>query len=192
MVPPLTPILITNPPAQTGRSSKLWPTSVCPQIWLGRWGGGDAKTPNTLSFTLIQREIWISKAYLDNTSFECQIADGSWRRLEDARMWKNHTLFDTVDWQVSCTQTKKHTHTPHLLFPTNLTQQMDTILQDSALSVWAPTEQKAVTPSLQKLGLKSAKCFVWWDLGVMRGWGELGYSEAGTTSQRFLEKFWEH
>lgn len=35
--------------------------------------------------------IWISKAYLDNTSFECQIAEGSWGRLEDACMWKNHT-----------------------------------------------------------------------------------------------------
>lgn len=35
--------------------------------------------------------IWISKPYLDNTSFQCQIAKGSWGRLEDACMWKNHT-----------------------------------------------------------------------------------------------------
>lgn len=114
------PPLQSNPPAQTGRSTKLWPTSCLFSVWTedGVEGGRKMQRPQTQWASASRWPclliIWISKAYLDNTSFECQIAGGSWGRLEDACMWKHHTGLIVIYTTLKI-QRKTHTHAVYLM-----------------------------------------------------------------------------
>lgn len=86
-------IVAPLPPLQTGRSTKLWPTSVLPSPRLGEGAFWGPRPPNSASFTLIRSDNknMSLRSWLDNASFERGLTEGCWGEREDALIWKSHT-----------------------------------------------------------------------------------------------------